>query len=335
MDLVLQHWSYDPFLPVVAVIAGMHELGLRRLNRRSQPAVARRRRLRSLWFYLGLGVLLVAVESPIDYWSDYYFWVHMIQHLLLIFAAPVPIVAGAPWQPLQHGIPAGLRRRLARAMIASSRTAIPRRLFRWLRSPWVAVIGLNAALVLWHLPAPFDLAEDNPAVHVWLMHGSFFVFGVLFWLQLIESRPFRIRLSPAGQILAIFATANVMFIMAMALSVFSSGSWYPWYLHQEPAYAAFADQQLGAGIMWTCGDVWAVPAMVVAVRRLIDQRRRTGGLELVVGSLVRGRRPGRVHARLAGLEFPASEERITVDAQDNGDDTPAVLHRTRRRSRGS
>jgi len=279
----------------------VHERGVRRLNRRLRPPAARRRRHRALWFYLGLAVLLLAVESPVDYWSDRYFWVHMIQHLLLIFAAPVPIVAGAPWQPLLHGIGAPARRRVTRAAATRLLPGIPRRLRSWLSSPWLAVTGLNAALVCWHLPGPFDLAEENQAVHVWLMHGSFLAFGVAFWLQLIESRPFRIRLSPVGQMASIFSTATVMWMLAMALSVFSAGSWYPWYQHQEPGFLAFADQQIGAGIMWTCGIFWAVPAMIVAIRRLIDERGAAGA-ESLLDVLARGRHgraPGRVHAELA------------------------------------
>src|SRR5579875_3458769 len=74
------HWSYDPFLVVVAV-------------------------------------LVLAVESPIDYWSDDYFFVHMVQHLLLMFAAPTLVVAGAPWQPLLDGLPGHLGRSATREVL--------------------------------------------------------------------------------------------------------------------------------------------------------------------------------------------------------------------------
>ena len=100
MTYITEHWSFDPFLILVVVVVAWHEIGLWRLAQRSRPERTRQRRLRSLWFYAGLAVLLIAVESPIDYWADDYFLVHMIQHLLLMFAAPSLIVAGAPWQPL-------------------------------------------------------------------------------------------------------------------------------------------------------------------------------------------------------------------------------------------
>lgn len=105
MHYLLDNWSLDPFLIVALVVVVWHEIGLRRLASRSRLERTRERRLRSLWFYLGLAVLLLAVESPLDYWADSYFTVHMVQHLLLMFAAPSLVVAGAPWQPLLAALP--------------------------------------------------------------------------------------------------------------------------------------------------------------------------------------------------------------------------------------
>ena len=84
MSYLIDHWSFDPFLIIAIGVAGWHEIGL---ARRSRPERTRERRQRSFWFYGGLVMLLLAVESPVDYWADDYFFVHMIQHLLLMFAA--------------------------------------------------------------------------------------------------------------------------------------------------------------------------------------------------------------------------------------------------------
>ena len=70
MTYLTGHWSFDPFGILALAVAAWHEIGLWRLARRSRPDRTRQRRLRSLWFYAGLGVLLLAVESPIDYWAD-------------------------------------------------------------------------------------------------------------------------------------------------------------------------------------------------------------------------------------------------------------------------
>ena len=109
MSYLFTHWSYDPFILIVAATVVLHEIGLTRLNRRSSPQRARRRRLRSLSFYAGLAVLLLAVVSPIDYWASSYFFVHMIEHILIMFFAPILIVIGAPWLPLLFALPGRVR----------------------------------------------------------------------------------------------------------------------------------------------------------------------------------------------------------------------------------
>jgi putative membrane protein len=269
---LFHNWSFDPFVVVVAVTVVLHEVGLSRLARRSGPAHARRRRRRSIAFYSGLAVLLLAVASPIDYWADDYFFVHMIEHILIGFYAPILIVVGAPWIPLLFALPVGLRRRLGRSVLLGAWARPLRSVGRALRNPWFALIAFNAVMVCWHTPGLFDLAANNQAVHIWLMHASLFATGVLLWLQIFPSHPMRPKVSAGWQVGAIISTNFVMFVLAMSLSIFTSTSWYRVYAHVPGVtLAPFADQQIGAAILWICGDFWAIPALIVVIRRAIEE----------------------------------------------------------------
>jgi cytochrome c oxidase assembly factor CtaG len=277
MRYLTDNWSFDPFVIIALILACWHEVGLARLARKSRPERTRQRRLRSLWFYGGLIVLLIAVVSPIDYWADSYFFVHMIQHLLLMFAAPVLVVAGAPWQPMLAGLPGKLGKYATGQVMAGGWSRPLRAAGGFLLRPWVAVISFNLAMVLWHLPGPFDLGTANDAVHIWLMHGSFFVTGVLFWLQFIPSPPFRTTMSRAAQASGLVVTNVQMWILAMSMSFLSSTSWYSVYAHVPGVtFPPLADQQLGAAILWVCGDFWAVPAMIYVVRRMLAEEGDVG-----------------------------------------------------------
>ena len=297
MSYLTSHWVFDPSVVIVALVVLLHEVGLSRLRRRSNAGRTLLRRRRSFAFYAGLVVLLLAIISPIDYWSSRYFFVHMCGHLLIEFFAPILIVFGAPWVPLMHALPVRIRRRVGRE-IAFAAWARPLRLLaRWVSTPWFAVLSFNIVMVAWHIPALFDLGERNEMVHIWLMHGSFFLTGVLFWLQIIPSHPFRPKVSPFWQGGAIIGTNIVMFLLAMAMSIFSSTSWYPVYDHlQGVTLSPFADQQIGAAILWICGDFWAAPALTVVIRRVIDAE---GSLSEAIEHLIHRSQPNRtVSARV-------------------------------------
>ena len=250
MNYVTQHWSFDPFLIIAIVLVIWHEIGLARLARRSRPgphqAAPAPVDLRST---AGLAVLLIAVQSPIDYWADDYFFVHMIQHLLLMFAAPTLIVAGAPWQPLLDGLPG-----------RSGKSRDARGPDRWLDAP--AARGRR-------LPAPalgqrgrLQPGDDRlaPARSVrprGAEPGSAHLADALrassspascSGFSSLDRPPFRIKMSTVAQAAALLATNCVMWVLAMAMGFLSSTSWYSVYNHVPGVtLPAYADQQIGAG----------------------------------------------------------------------------------------
>jgi putative membrane protein len=313
MNYLTGNWSFDPFAIVVAILVIWNEAGLARLARRSRPDRTSQRRLRSAYFYGGLAVLLLAVESPLDYWSDRYFFVHMIQHLLLSFAAPVLVAAGAPWQPLLAGLPGHLGKDATRQVLTGGWARPLRAVAGFFLRPWPAIVTFNLVMVFWHVPGPLDAGTTSKAIHIWLMHGSFFVTGVLFWLQFVPSPPFRIRMSRVGQAAALAVTNVQMWFLAMSLGIFSTVSWYAVYDHVPGVrLPPFPDQQIGAAILWVCGDFWAIPAMIYVIRRMLAEEGDVGrAVDKILGRGTRARawagRPARPGPAAPGPVVPGGD----------------------------
>src|ERR1035437_3088138 len=81
-------WSLDPPLVLSIDLAILYWIGARRPVTPARKRTAQRGRDAS--FYGGLAVLASALPSPIEPLSERLFWVHMIQHtLLIVVAAPL------------------------------------------------------------------------------------------------------------------------------------------------------------------------------------------------------------------------------------------------------
>ncbi|HXA62051.1 MAG TPA: cytochrome c oxidase assembly protein [Streptosporangiaceae bacterium] len=260
MSLVLGHWSADWLVLIpYSVIVALHLTGFARMRaaaREPDRDLARQAAV----FQAGLAAVLIAFVSPIDYWSDQYLWIHMIQHLLLVVVACPLIVLGAPWLVVLRAIPRPLRQRLGRAVLLEGRPLAIRRALRGAARPVPVALAFNLTWWLWHLPALYDLALRYTAVH-YLEHGTYLAAGLALWLQLIGSHPWSPPLSPLRRAPIIFFTAVSNWVMAILLG-FSTTPWYPAYAQvAHGAFSAGADQQLAAAVMW----VGMEPSFVVAL----------------------------------------------------------------------
>ena len=145
--------------------------------------------LQAAAFFAGLLTIVIALDSPIDYYADQLFWVHMLQHILLLTVAPPLILLGRPWPRMWRALPLGPRTTVARTVARSPWIAPVRALAR----PLPAWILFNATFVAWHIPAAYDATLTSGTVHA-LEHAMFFFTGLLFWARVIDPGPLRPRL---------------------------------------------------------------------------------------------------------------------------------------------
>src|SRR5260370_35612736 len=88
----------------------------------------------------------------------------MLQHLLLMFAAPTLVVGGAPWQPLLDGLPGRTGQAVTRGTLRSTWSRPLRAAGAVLLRPWGPGAPFCPVMILCHPPAPFHPVANTPAV---------------------------------------------------------------------------------------------------------------------------------------------------------------------------
>jgi putative membrane protein len=280
-----------PFFLVLAAALLYHLGGRRKVPGHREDV---ERRWRSAAFYGGLLTAVAATDTPLDPLADTLFSAHMVQHILLLMVAPGLIVLAAPWLRLWQPLPLGFRRTLAKS-VARGRWASPlRALARALSRPLPAWIAFNAVLVVWHVPALYDATLSSGAVHD-LEHALFFLAGILFWLQIVDSPPVRARLDHGLRAVYLTGALLVSWVLAIVLALASSPL-YPAYAHlghRTAGLSALADQQIAGGVMWVPGSVPFTIAFIWALYHWLDP-----AADPSIRARRNGHRPNRRHASL-------------------------------------
>jgi len=211
-----------------------------------------------------------ALLSPVNQLAEDLFFVHMVQHLLLIkLAAPAFLLAN-PLPVVLWGLPAGLRIRAGRLLARGTPLRAAWQVLTWMPLAWVTYA---LALWLWHLPIAYDAALNHRLLHD-AEHLAFFWAALLFWWPVIAPAPhFRRPVHHGVRIVYLVLAAFQEAVLGLLLTV------VPWVLYATYALAPRVlaltvqqDQAWGGIVMWGAGGAIDMLVVLVLLSRLLGRQ---------------------------------------------------------------
>lgn len=253
---LLGYWELSPYILVSLFFVLMgYCLGRSRLiNRIKYPIVFRgpMRWMCLLAYLTALGTLVLALVSPISRYSTDLFFVHMIQHMLLIMVAAPLLLLSDPMALYLWGMPQSARHWLGRMVRPSG---LPRQLIKAMTVPVIAWLLFVVTIAVWHTPVAYNAALSRDYLHAF-EHISMFGVAILFWWPVIGSAPLRSSLPYPLRFLYLFMALFQNIILG-AILTFGNGPVYSYY-EGAPNHWGITpdfDQQLGGIIMWIPGSM--------------------------------------------------------------------------------
>jgi len=259
----LTSWRDDPVLVVVLVLAAV--LYLLRVARVARRPGRRWPRWRTVSFLAGLLVIDAAVQGGVGVYAHTLFWIHMVQHLLLIMVAPALVAAGWPGVLVLHssGNPTHtLLKRLLRSRPVTVATC-----------PLLTLPAYAATLVGTHLTG-FMATAMHSRLAAAAEHLLYLGVGYALLLPVLGAEPIRWRLShPAKQFLLLLTMPIDTFTGLVLLQ--TSHPLYP-ALHQHRGWGPdqVQDLQWAGATMWIGGDGLMLALMLVALTGWLRSAQR-------------------------------------------------------------
>jgi len=231
----------DPIvLVMLALGAGLYVRAIRILARRGYRVPAGRQ---ASW-WIGWGLLVAGLVSPVGAYADDLLSLHMAEHLLIGDLAAPFLVAGLRSPVLLFYLPRGV-------LVALARRDWLRRGFRFIRKPIPAFALYVTVLYGWHLAPTFEAAASHPTLHV-LQHQCFLAVNLLIWWVVLEPQHMRFP-ADLWKIGYVFAARMASLMMGMLIVMTRTPIYAGYYGNRPRDYglSPLADQQIGAGLMMT------------------------------------------------------------------------------------
>jgi len=239
---LLTPWSFEPLqiVPTV-VVAYLYVRRTRTLAREGRPVSG----WRQASFWTGIGLVVLALNSPIDaLGEEHFFFLHMTQHVLLGDLAPLFFVLG-------------LNGQILRPVLALR----PVERLRVLAHPFVALPLWALNLYVWHIPFLYDAALHHSTVHA-LEHFCFFTFGCLMWEPVVETLPAPAWFGTGWKVGYVFLVRLLETVLGYVF-IWPSGACYSPYRHApEWGIAPAHDLNLGGVVMMAEGSIVTLSVLV-------------------------------------------------------------------------
>jgi cytochrome c oxidase assembly factor CtaG len=249
------HWTLDPLqVAPVLLLAALYARRVLTLRPRGTAPPW----WRIVLFGLGIVLLLIALVSPLDYYVERSFGLHMVQHILLGDLAPLALLGGLTGPVLRPVL----------------RYVHPlRRIFH----PFAALAIWAVNLYVWHLPFLYEAALRHDAVHA-LEHVCFFSAGILMWAPVLETIPMP-EWFGTGAKLGYVAVVRVVETILGNFLIWPNTVFYGFYEHVSRPWglSAISDQRLAGSVMMIEGSLVTIVALAWLFLRLAaegEQRQR-------------------------------------------------------------
>lgn len=304
---LLTQWTFRPVWDLVLLVALVAYLGgLVVARRRGERAV---HPVRIAAFLTGWTLLVLTLSSGLEVYGSLIFWIHMIQHLLLIMVVPALLVLGHPLTVLVAATPVEHRHRVT-GFLTSAPVALVTR-------PLVGFAVYAAVIVGTHLTSFMDLMMS----HTWLTSTEQVLYlgsGYLFLLPLLGGEPIRWHPPQLFRILLLVIGMIPDTVVGIVL-LQTDQNLFPHMLADRPAWApeAVHDINIGGGLMWALGDGLMMVFAVGLVVALISRPGRTD----LLGGWLEGVRRETMQAHVG----EADDDPRAIGTDDDVDEDEAVL----------
>jgi len=254
---------------------------------------------------LGVVLLVGTVSSAIDTYAMAVFWVHMIEHLMLITVIPAFLVLGRPIGTVVDALSDDRRARVTAGL--GGRTA------RAITHPVTGIAVYTVVIVATHLTG----FMDRMAMHPWLMTFEqvlYLAAGWLMLMSLIGDEPGRRPVSYAGRVVGLLVAMVPDTVVGIVLLQASSNP-FPMYGSMRPAWAgdALHDVNIGGALMWAGGDALMMLLGIGVVLVVISSESRQGD---VLGPWLKSARSQHLTSSFSTTLGEESPEDLDPDSED-------------------